>query len=61
MNKAIMRALGFEAEVSKVEEGDCPFCGKKVDLDEFRDELSRREFRISGLCQGCQDEVFKED
>ena len=25
---------------------------------EFRDELSKREFRISGLCQKCQDKIF---
>jgi hypothetical protein len=25
---------------------------------EFRNELSRREYRISGLCQKCQDSVF---
>lgn len=25
---------------------------------EFRDEVSKREFRISGLCQKCQDEIF---
>ena len=24
---------------------------------EFRDVLSRKEFRISGLCQVCQDEI----
>lgn len=24
----------------------------------FRDETSRREYRISGLCQKCQDEIF---
>ncbi|MGH9966886.1 MAG: hypothetical protein ACREBG_03495 [Pyrinomonadaceae bacterium] len=24
----------------------------------FRDELSRREYSISGLCQKCQDAVF---
>ncbi len=24
----------------------------------FRDELSAKEYRISGLCQGCQDSVF---
>lgn len=27
----------------------------------FRDELSEREFRISGLCQRCQDSIFCED
>jgi hypothetical protein len=24
----------------------------------FRDECSRKEFKISGLCQKCQDSVF---
>jgi hypothetical protein len=24
----------------------------------FRDELSRREYHISGLCQKCQDQFF---
>ena len=36
----------------------CPFCGKEVSEDDFRDELSRKEFRISGLCQSCQDDFF---
>lgn len=40
-------------------EGKCPFCEKAVKADEFRDELSRKEFKISGLCQSCQDEIFK--
>jgi hypothetical protein len=26
--------------------------------NEFEDEMSRREFRISGLCQACQNKVF---
>lgn len=25
---------------------------------EFRDELSRKEYSISGLCQCCQDKIF---
>lgn len=25
---------------------------------EFRDDLSRKEYTISGLCQECQDAVF---
>ena len=36
----------------------CPFCGHKVDVSSFRDDLSVKEFHISGLCQRCQDEVF---
>ena len=27
----------------------------------FRDPLSRKEFSISGLCQECQDNVFRKD
>ncbi len=28
------------------------------DATYFRDELSRREYSISGMCQRCQDKVF---
>lgn len=59
MNKNIMRAAGFGKQVEAVEAGKCPFCGQVVDPSEFRDELSKREFKISGLCQKCQDSMFK--
>lgn len=41
------------------EKGHCVFegDGKEHNL-ELRDELSEREYRISGLCQTCQDIVF---
>lgn len=58
MNKKLMQAAGFGEEVKLVEGGQCPFCKKLVSNDSFRDELSRREFKISGLCQSCQDEIF---
>jgi hypothetical protein len=31
-------------------------CGKPATV--FRDELSKLEYQISGLCQACQDSVF---
>jgi len=34
-------------------------CGGEA--TEFRDEISRREFSISGLCQKCQDAFFGSD
>lgn len=40
--------------------GLCPGCGADVTNATFRDELSAKEFRISGLCQDCQDVVFAE-
>jgi len=61
MNKDIVRAVGFGKLVDAVERGECPFCDKPVRADDFRDELSQKEFKISGLCQSCQDEIFGED
>lgn len=34
-------------------------CGKEV--IGFRDRASAREFRVSGLCQNCQDLIFIEE
>jgi hypothetical protein len=34
----------------------CVKCGKSA--VDFRDEISKREFSISGFCQGCQDDFF---
>lgn len=58
MNKSLMRSIGFGDEVDRVENGQCPFCGLDISASEFRDDVSRRESEISGLCQGCQDDVF---
>jgi hypothetical protein len=34
-------------------------CGRIITPDtEFRNETSRKEYQISGLCQQCQDKVF---
>ena len=59
MNESIMKAAGFENQVDEVKAGRCPFCSKEIYiLHEFKDELSLREYSISGLCQSCQDEMF---
>lgn len=34
----------------------CVKCGEPA--VEFKDELSRKEYSISGLCQRCQDDIF---
>ena len=34
----------------------CAWC--KNPIMEFKDELSKKEHRISGLCQKCQDDTF---
>lgn len=40
------------------DEGKCPFCGQIPQLEDFKNELSLKEFKISGLCQKCQDEFY---
>lgn len=38
----------------------CATCGSRdTGPDKFRDDLSRREFGISQMCQLCQDNVFE--
>jgi len=58
MNKDIMRKAGFEKEVELVEAGKCPFCQKDINLKDFSDALSLKEYRISGMCQVCQDKTY---
>lgn len=38
--------------------GVCVTCGGPA--VDFEDDLSRRENEISGMCQVCQDDVFRE-
>jgi len=58
MNKDTMRQAGFSDEVDKVEQGLCPFCSEEIDMDDFREPINVKEYKISGLCQDCQDEIF---
>ena len=51
------KAFG-RTQTESLEQHVCVYCGKPA--GEFRDELSKKEYGISGLCQKCQDEVFGE-
>ncbi len=59
MNRDIMIAAGLQQAVERFEEGLCATCGSSAGL--FRDDLSRREYGISGMCQPCQDMVFNSE
>ena len=56
MNREIMENF-FPKQVKLIDQGKCPFCGEQIN-PVFRDELSLKEFKISGLCQECQDKTF---
>lgn len=57
--KSNLQGAGFNKEVERIELGLCPFCSNPVKAEDFKNESSRREFNISGLCQSCQDEFFE--
>jgi len=59
MNPDLMQLCGLGDLVEKVKKGCCPFCNNEVAENSFRDDLSRREFKISGMCQTCQDRFFE--
>lgn len=59
MNDLIMAEAGLGGQVALVERGFCIRCNKLA--GSFRDELSWKEYGISGLCQRCQDIVFDGD
>jgi len=48
----------IEEMFMKRENGQCPFCGRDMTDATFRDEASKKEFEISGICQECQDNYF---
>lgn len=57
IDEFIKQTFGIDRKTS-IENDECVFCKKKALI--FRDERSRKEFSISGLCQQCQDETFGE-
>ncbi len=54
-----MREVGIEKQVERKKKGVCPFCSVEVDPESFRDDVSWREYTISGCCQECQDDFFE--
>jgi len=41
-----------------IKEGKCACCREPI--GKFKDEISVREYKISGICQTCQDKTFVE-
>lgn len=47
----LAKSMGWDGN-----EKNCRTCNSPV--GDFKDELSIKEFMISGMCQNCQDEMF---
>jgi hypothetical protein len=51
-----------KSRVRTIANGECMTCDMiGITADSFRDELSIKEYTISGMCQKCQDSVFGGD
>lgn len=60
MEKALNK-ISQELFGRKRNNSECVCCGSnKICTEDFRDEISRREFAISYMCQKCQDKTFGE-
>jgi len=46
--------------VTSIKEGICLTCdeSKGLKATSFRDDISRKEYSISAMCQSCQDDIF---
>jgi hypothetical protein len=59
---ALLKEIIFNGKdrVEVIASGDCLTCDEARDLKatSFRDDVSRKEYAISGMCQSCQDDVF---
>ena len=53
---ATLKRLSGVDRVASINSNGCVFC-KAPELN-FRDDLSRKEYCISGMCQTCQDQMF---
>lgn len=47
----------FPGRIEAIKAHTCMTCGATV--EQFRNALSQKEYLISGVCQKCQDEVFR--
>ena len=57
MDEFLQKVFGFDRRKCILED-KCVFCGQSA--IEFRDQKSIDEYKINGVCQRCQDEVYGE-
>lgn len=57
INSTIISLTGIDRRES-INNKLCGWCNSPVTMDSFKDEISLKEYRISGLCQDCQDRMW---
>jgi hypothetical protein len=58
-NKPAFNIPCFVHKRELIENDKCTECEKDIKEEEFKDEISKREYSISGMCQKCQDKIFR--
>lgn len=56
LNKPVFALMPAAKQL--VMDNKCPLCRGPIVETDFKDEGSKREYSISGMCQTCQDRMF---
>lgn len=59
--EAILTAFTGKSRTFVITNNLCATCDATDVVDRLADDLSRKEYTISGMCQACQDSVFGVD
>jgi hypothetical protein len=57
LNKPVFKIFPEQAELVKL--GKCTTCKRDIKEEDFKDNISKKEYSISGMCSKCQAKVFK--
>jgi len=58
INSMLSSVFGVD-RVQTITEGTCVSCDTTgIVATSFRDDISKKEYSISGMCQSCQDDIF---
>jgi len=61
MESALSEIFGVD-RLKTIADGECIACDAEgIKATSFRDDLSKKEYAISAMCQSCQDDVFGMD
>ena len=56
---ALLSGLFGVDRTSTISDGNCVACDSTGNnATSFRDDISKKEYSISGMCQSCQDDIF---
>ena len=58
MNNDVTKDEKYETIMDNFTSGKCTECQKSIRMADFVDRASITEYKISGMCQDCQDIIY---